>query len=222
MPTQSTDVHHLQCGQTLRLMPERCVFWVEQNIVLAADLHLGKEGTFCSAGIPVPQGPSLDTLARLTRAVDRSRASRLVVLGDLFHGDQAIAAMTGSFAGWRELHAGLVIDLITGSHDRWSGELPAGWDIGVHISPLQIGPFVLRHEPEPADGSYVLAGHLHPGIGLRESRTGDMLRLPCFLFGQRFGLLPAFGEFTGLGLMEVGPGEACFAVADGLVVQVPA
>ncbi len=215
------DVEHLLLGQTLRLMPERSAFWVEQDVLLAADLHLGKEGTFRSAGIPLPQGPSQETLARLSRAIERSGTGRLVVLGDLFHGDQAIQAMAGSFGRWRKHHGWLAMDLINGSHDRWSGELPGEWGIQVHTRPLQIEPFALRHEPEPLDGSYVLAGHIHPGIGLRESRIGDMLRLPCFHFSKSIGLLPAFGEFTGLGLMEVNPGEACFAVADNLVVQVP-
>jgi DNA ligase-associated metallophosphoesterase len=221
MQSLSPDIEFVLHGQTLKLMPERSINWVEQDALLTADLHLGKEGTFRSAGIPLPQGPSHETLARLSRAIERSGSSRLVVLGDLFHGEQAIQAMTDSFGRWRKQHDWLVMDLITGSHDRWSGDLPGEWGIQVHTSPLQIEPFALRHEPEPVVGAYVLAGHIHPGIGLRESRTGDMLRLPCFHFSQRIGLLPAFGEFTGLGLMEVEPGEACFAVAENIVVQVP-
>ncbi|RZW19112.1 MAG: DEAD/DEAH box helicase, partial [Desulfobulbaceae bacterium] len=86
MPANPMEVVHEVCGQTLQLMPERSVFWREKNILLAADLHLGKEGTFRSAGIPLPEGPSVETLDRLDQALARSGATRLVVLGDLFHG----------------------------------------------------------------------------------------------------------------------------------------
>jgi DNA ligase-associated metallophosphoesterase len=216
------DVVHEVCGQRLQLMPERSVFWREKKILLAADLHLGKEGTFRSEGIPLPEGPSVETLDRLEQALARSGATRLVVLGDLFHGAGSVDAVAEVMGAWRNRRPDLGIDLIGGSHDRWSGDLPDSWDIDVHTEPFRLAPFTLRHYPA-ADGAadYWLAGHLHPGVLLKEGKRGAALRLPCFYFTEEGAILPAFGSFTGVTRVEPGPGSHCYAVAGHEVVRVP-
>lgn len=201
----------------MHLMPERCLFWQEKQSLLAADLHLGKEATFRAAGIPLPNGPSEDTLKRLTAALLRTKARRLFILGDLFHGDNAIADMRPIMDGWRNDHP-LPIDLICGSHDRWSGDLPIDWQISVHHEPLAVTPFILCHYPENSSRIYSLSGHLHPGVLLRDRGKSDTLRLPCFHFGHRAAVLPAFGTFTGLTMIKRQPGEACYAIAEDTVV----
>ncbi len=216
------DLIYEVCGQTLQLMPERSVFWREGKTLLAADLHLGKEGTFRSAGIPLPEGPSVETLDRLDQALARSRATRLVVLGDLFHGASAVDAFAEVMAVWRQRRPNLTIELIGGSHDRWSGDLPDSWCIEVYNEPHHLAPFALRHYPA-TDGAdqYWLAGHLHPGVLLKEGKRGAALRLPCFYFTEQGGILPAFGSFTGVTRVEPGPGSHCCAVAGHEVVEVP-
>lgn len=216
------DMVHEICGQSLQLMPERCILWQEKNILLAADLHLGKEGTFRSAGIPLPEGPSLETLNRLDQALARTGATRLLVLGDFFHGTRSVDAFAEVLGEWRSRRPDLLIELIGGSHDRWSGELPATWNIEVHGEPRRIPPFTLRHYPaETSADDYWLAGHLHPGVILQEGKRGAALRLPCFYFGEQGAILPAFGSFTGLTRIELDPRSECFAIAGQEVVRVP-
>jgi DNA ligase-associated metallophosphoesterase len=189
---------------------------------MAADLHLGKEGTFRSAGIPLPEGPSVETLNRLEQALHRTGAHRLVVLGDLFHGASSVDACAEVVAAWRHRRPGLDIELISGSHDRWSGDLPRSWRIEVHDEPWPLAPFMLRHYPAAeVAGDYWLAGHLHPGVLLREGRRGAALRLPCFNFDERGGILPAFGSFTGLARVEPAPAGHCYAIAGHEVMKVP-
>jgi hypothetical protein len=43
--------------------------------------------------------------------------------------------------------------------------------------------------------------------------------LPCFYFGREFGLLPAFGDFTGTATVRPRPGDQVFVVADGAVLR---
>ena len=216
------DVVHEVCGQTLQLMPERCAFWREKKTLLAADLHLGKEGTFRSAGIPLPEGPSVETLDRLDQALARSGATCLVVLGDLFHGASSVDAFAEVMAVWRERRPNLTIELIGGSHDHWSGDLPDSWRIEVHNEPYRMAPFTLRHYPAATGADhYWLAGHLHPGVLLKEGKRGATLRLPCFYFTEQGGILPAFGSFTGVTRVETVPGSHCYAVAGHEVVQIP-
>ena len=222
MTATPSDMNHQLCGQTLQLMPERCIFWQEMSLLMAADLHLGKEGTFRSAGIPLPEGPSAETLNRLDQALLRTGAKRLVVLGDLFHGASSVEAFADMMTAWRKRNSELGIELIGASHDRWSGDLPGSWRIELHKEPRRMDPFMLHHYPA-ADNteSYWLAGHLHPGVVLREGRRGATLRLPCFYFTERGGVLPAFGSFTGVTRIEPDCGSHCYAVAGDEVVKVP-
>jgi len=217
MQKRTGDRVHVLCGQTMHLMPERCLFWQEEQALLAADLHLGKEATFRAAGIPLPEGPSRDTLERLTAALIRSKARRLFILGDLFHGDNAIADTGPIMKHWRSNHP-LAIDLISGSHDRWSGQLPHDWRITVHHEPLLFGPFILRHYPDKAIKPYALTAHIHPGILIRDKSRADSLRLPCFHFQKSSAVLPAFGIFTGLTMIKRQPGDSCYAIAEDMVV----
>ncbi len=222
MPAVPKDMLHEVCGQSLRLMPEKCVFWQEKKILLAADLHLGKEGTFRSAGIPLPEGPSGETLGRLDQALTRTGATRLVVLGDLFHGASSVEAFAEMMTAWRNCCPELGIELIGASHDRWSGALPESWGIELHEEPRRMAPFMLRHYPADDNSEgYWLAGHLHPGVFLKEGKRGATLRLPCFYFGEQGGILPAFGSFTGVTRVRPDPGSDCYAVAGHKVVRVP-
>ena len=222
MAANPTDMIHVLCGQTMHLMPERSVFWQEKNILMAADLHLGKEGTFRSAGIPLPEGPSVETLQRLNQALIRTGANRLVVLGDLFHGASSVEAFAEIMTDWRNCYPELGIELIGASHDRWSGDLPSSWHIELQKEPRRMDPFMLRHYPAAdTTEAYWLAGHLHPGVVLKEGTRGATLRLPCFYFTEQGGVLPAFGSFTGVTRIEPDRGSHCYAVAGHEVVKVP-
>ncbi|HUP30403.1 MAG TPA: DEAD/DEAH box helicase, partial [Usitatibacter sp.] len=80
-------------------------------------------------------------------------------------------------------------------------------------------PFVLNHEPGPSRGGYALAGHIHPAVRL--SASGEKpLRLPCFWFGARYGVLPAFGAFTGNAEVLPRRGDQVFVIAEQEVLQV--
>ena len=54
---------------------------------------------------------------------------------------------------------------------------------------------------------------------LRQQR--QRLRLPCFYFGERSGVLPAFGAFTGLSMLRPANGDHCFVIAEDQVLAVP-
>src|SRR5690606_27127945 len=69
--------------QSLHLLPERAVLWEEANTLIVADTHWGKAATFRAAGLPVPSGTAAEGLERLSSALKRSGANRLVFLGDL-------------------------------------------------------------------------------------------------------------------------------------------
>ncbi len=202
-------------GQTLTLLPERALLWVQARTLVIADPHFGKAAAFRAGGIPVPPGTTADDVARLEALVQAHAPRRLVVLGDFFHAAAGRAPETlAEIARWRAAHPELAIDLVAGNHDRHAGAPPAQWGIRLHETPPEEGPFLFCHEPPDPDalprGAHALAGHVHPVVSL-EDRTGR-LRAPCFLFGARVALLPAFGSFTGGRSVRPGPGERVYAV----------
>jgi metallophosphoesterase superfamily enzyme len=69
------------------------------------------------------------------------------------------------------------------------------------------------------DGAYVLAGHEHP-VYVIASRA-DSVRVPCFRFAARCGVLPAFGAFTGGFVVNQSADDAAiYAVAQNRVIAV--
>lgn len=207
------------CGEAVWLTPERALWHGGSSSLFVADLHLGKEGSFQAKGLPIPNGPSDATLARLAAVVARFSPERLVVLGDLFHDADGLRAAGGSLAAWRAQHR-LPVTLVGGSHDRWAGELPAQLGIEAVQEPWACGPFLCRHYPEAIPGGCVLAGHLHPGVAIRDSRRTSE-RLPCFVLERGLAVLPAFGEFTGLATVTPSRKDRVFAVLPDRVVEIP-
>jgi DNA ligase-associated metallophosphoesterase len=209
-------------GQPLTLLPERAAFIAARRTLLVADAHIGKAVSFRALGVPVPRGTTSETLAGLTALVASTGARRIVFLGDFLHSARAHAAATlAAVAAWREAHRALELDLVRGNHDDRAGDPPAGLGIRVVDEPLLQDGFALCHHPKRSAGSYVLAGHLHPCVGIG-GRAWDHLRLPCFWFGDDVGVLPAFGAFTGMHPIRAGAGERLFAIAENSVAPLPA
>ncbi|MDN3710239.1 hypothetical protein QW060_25600 [Myroides ceti] len=56
-----------------------------------------------------------------------------------------------------------------------------------------------------------IVGHTHPGISIR-TKQRHYFRLPCFYFDKGVFILPAFGDLTGLYIMERKRGDEVFIV----------
>ncbi len=207
-------------GERLVLLAERAAWWPAARTLFVADFHLGKAASFRSAGIPLPAGTTADNVDRLDRALAGKPAEHLVFLGDFLHSAQGRAPATlDRFAGWRASREELAITLVRGNHDDRAGDPPAEWDVRCVNPGEAMGPFALVHEPGPVRGGYALAGHIHPAVRLSE-RGGQSLRLPCFWFGPRVGVLPSFGAFTGSAVVRPSAGDQVFVVADDQVLRV--
>jgi len=200
------------------LLPERAAWLPGQETLLIADVHLGKSATFRAAGMAVPEGIGED-LARLDALLDESGATRLVVLGDLFHAPEGQSVtVRRSLAEWRHARGGLEVIVTRGNHDRECADVLAGLGIEL-VTSYSLGDFECIHDPADAGGGcYSLGGHLHPAVRLSDQTRS--FRLPCFWFGEDIGVLPAFGGFTGTHVIERAPGDRVYAVAEDRVVEV--
>ncbi|MFM8260259.1 MAG: ligase-associated DNA damage response endonuclease PdeM [Vulcanococcus sp.] len=202
-------------GHGLLLLPERALWDPQQELLLLADVHLGKAEAFQANGIPLPSDGDHGNLNRLLALAHGLQPRRLIVLGDLIHHRLGLSADLRQKLQALPALLGCPLELVGGNHDRssWLEQLPA-------LPSISSGPLWLSHEPEPPpDGQLNLCGHLHPVALL--GGGGDRLRLPCFALDplQRRLLLPAFGELTG--------GHPCpaglrrWVVADGQVLTLP-
>ena len=207
-------------GESWTLLSDRAVWWAARRTLVVADMHLGKAATFRAAGIPVPESVTVFDLDRLSRLLREFAARRLLVLGDLLH---APAGMTPDVLDrvteWRAAHRGVEIVLIRGNHDRRVGRMPREWEIDAVEGPLVERGVALAHEPFPIRGKHVLAGHIHPGVRLRDAHAGS-LHAPCFWFAPRIAVLPAFGSFTGCATVRPGPRDRVYAAGPGCVEPV--
>ncbi len=231
-------------GRRLQLLPDKAILLPATRTLLVADVHIGKATSFRQLGVPVPAGTTEATLAALTRLVERHAARRIVFLGDFLHSKRSLAPVTlASVARWRERHAALELTLVRGNHDDRAGDPPAGLGIQPVDEPFDSDGLALGHHPRRRPGRFVLAGHLHPCIGLG-GRAHDFHRLACFWFSgapaaaalggvgaedpdrrdlghEGVGVLPAFGAFTGMHPIRPARGDRIYVVGDGRVHPVP-
>jgi DNA ligase-associated metallophosphoesterase len=215
----TTEVELGPTGWTL--LSECAAYWRDRGWLVVADVHFGKAATFRALGVPVPEGTTGGTLARLTRLVERLRPEAIVFLGDLFHAREAHAGATlEAIRAWRAQHAGLDLVLVEGNHDRAAGAPPEGLAIHIEAEPWCVGPIAFCHHPRFVRGAFALAGHLHPAVRI-SGRADDGVRMPCFWLRSSLMVLPAFGEFTGGALVEREDGDRVFGSADGRLYEVP-
>lgn len=200
-------------GHALLLSAGRAAFDPRLCALFIADAHFGKDAVFRARGIPVPAGTTGESLARLDALVKTHRPASIVFLGDLLHARESHAKETlDALSAWRARHRALRLVLVEGNHDRHAGALPDAFGVEIVKEPFAMGPWALCHHPRTVDGVYALAGHEHPVY--RVATRLDRARLPCFRFGARAGVLPAFGGFTGgFEVNQRARGEAIYVVA---------
>jgi DNA ligase-associated metallophosphoesterase len=208
-------------GERIALLPDRALHWPREQTLFVADVHLGKAAAFRAGGVPVPRGATANDLARLSLLVERTAATRLVVLGDFLHAAAGrVPALDAAFRRWRDAHASVAIILVRGNHDTNAGDPPDAWRVRAVADPHPLAPFVLCHEPALPRTGYALCGHVHPGVRVMGA-AHESARLPCFVLGRRRALLPAFGRLTGLALLATAPGETRVAIAGRQLFVLP-
>ena len=202
------------------LLPEKAVYWKEQNVLILTDPHLGKSGHFRKSGIAAPAQINCSNLARLESLITKFSPGEIIILGDLFH--SSLNREWLEFEEWRKRFRNISFVLIAGNHDQMDNSFYKSAAIEYHDM-LVRGPFCLVHDSnnlkEVADQLLIVSGHVHPGVKLK-GKGRQSLRLPCFYFSDANIILPAFGEFTGLHTIEPDETDRVFAIADGQVVQI--
>ncbi|MFM7181276.1 MAG: ligase-associated DNA damage response endonuclease PdeM [Verrucomicrobiales bacterium] len=208
-------------GHPLHLLPSGAAYAAESRALFIADPHFAKSAVFRNSGLGVPDGSDASVLARIETSLVRTSADTLIILGDVFHARAArMEATLAVIADWREKHPVLKWIIVPGNHDRsvpWSKWLP-----GAEIleEGTMFGPWRLAHHPPESSDVPLLCGHLHPGISFGPARQRKV-KAPCFWQRRGVLVLPAIGEFTGLGMIAREDGDRVWLAAGEQVLELP-
>ena len=200
-------------NQDFVLHPFGAAYWPEQEVLLVADVHLGKVSHFRKHGSAVPVKAIAENFRKLDILRRDFDPEHIVFLGDLFH--SSLNKEWLFFEAWMENISSEVI-LVEGNHDIIS---PLKYEaLGIKLTPeLVLKNFHLTHHPEERPGFFNFSGHIHPGVRIN-GWARQSLKLPCFFKTENQMILPAFGEFTGKHILNPKEGDEVFVITKEEVI----
>ncbi len=202
-------------GHEFVLHPSGAAYWPSYNMLLVADVHLGKVAHFRKAGMAVPQASVMGNFRKLDAVVSFFEPGVICFLGDLFHSD--LNSEWELFESWIAGMQAQVI-LVAGNHDIIDRMGFLALQIEV-VSALVVDGIWLTHQPDIYRHHANICGHVHPCVSIR-GMGRQRLKLPCFFKSDSQLIMPAFGTFTGMyELFPTGTDEV-FVVAEDEVIRV--
>jgi DNA ligase-associated metallophosphoesterase len=197
------------------LHPSGAIFWEEKEMLLIADVHLGKVTHFRKYGAAIPAQAAFKNLEKLTEISNQFQPKTICFLGDLFH--SKLNDEWQDFEKWIEYTKAEVV-LISGNHDIIPKYLYE--DLGVKVfDELLLDGFHLTHHPSEIKGTFNFSGHIHPGISMKGVGR-QFLKFPCFYKTENQLILPAFGNFTGKHILTPSEIDEVYAIVEGEVICV--
>jgi len=191
------------------------LFWKEQNILIVADLHLGKIEHFRKHGSALPDLSNAIDYIHLEQNIAEFKPTHVVFLGDLFH--SSLNKSWQIFEEWVKRQP-VEFTLIVGNHDIIPVSRFQDLDFNIKKN-WDISTFRLTHKPEDTGEQFNFCGHIHPGYRLR-GRAKQQLKLSCFYQKSNQMILPAFGSFTGNYYITPEDNEHVYVLSDQSVLQV--
>ncbi len=206
-------------GEELLLLPQRAFFWPSYRTLGLADVHLGKAHSLQRLGLPISAEAHRDDLNQIAELIHQLNPSHVVILGDFIHrkdswSDSLIKMLDAFFAKFAEIRWSLVI----GNHERGSKPYLESLPFQISEESLQVGPLTMAHGHGKSAAGFVIVGHVHPVISLKNGPT--RLRLPCFVLDDKRLLLPSFGSLTGGFELEIASDQRIFAITPQEVFEV--
>jgi DNA ligase-associated metallophosphoesterase len=223
----NSPVPHKILEQQFWLTTDRTMFWEEEKSLIVSDLHFGKTGHFRKSGIAVPQSVYKEDLQRMVVQIQYFQPRQLIIVGDMFH--SSANKELELFLKWRADLKGIEIRLIRGNHDILKEDWYENAGIQVSQQSLSMNRFHFVHDisdfPDSPTGNlgkrelpYYFSGHIHPGIRILGAGR-QSLSFPCFYFGKKYAVLPAFSHFTGVAMIYPEAEESVFAIVNQELIR---
>lgn len=180
------------------LLPQKALFRPLYRQLILGDVHLGKATHFRRQGIPMPAQSHLRDVDTLHYLLDTYKPETVVILGDLFH-----SSYNSEWVWFKALlmhYPDIQFVLVQGNHDilpEAAYEVPNLMKVA-HLEELHL---IFTHHPLERSRKFNICGHIHPGIRLNGMARQSAV-FPCFYKTQRQLILPAFGNLTGVHLLD--------------------
>ncbi|MDA3614886.1 ligase-associated DNA damage response endonuclease PdeM [Polluticaenibacter yanchengensis] len=206
-------------NEILTLTNFKAIYWQKENTIILSDLHLGKAAHFRKNGIAIPTQVSATDLQNLETIIEKYHPCRIIIVGDLIHAGSN--SEVENFRIFTQQHNTINFILVKGNHDKHSDHFFK--NIGLHeIYPeYRLGNILFVHEPQSKGNTFIICGHIHPGIVL-PTPTNKHLKLPCFAVSEQQLILPAFSRFTGSDSKNTPANTCCYAVHQQGIFKIPA
>lgn len=218
----SAPIRFLFHQQTLWLSASRCIFWEEESALIVSDLHFGKSGHFRKSGIGIPQNIFKEDLQNLFSQIQFFHPKTLLITGDMFH--SSANKELDFFLKWRNDFPAIDFILIRGNHDILPKKFYKESNIEVIENQFSIKKFCFTHDinttcHDEEKDLFTFSGHVHPGIKMKGSGNQTVM-LPCFYFGRKYAIMPAFSAFTGLAKIKPLQNDHVFALVENAVIKI--
>jgi len=203
-------------GEPFYLLPQRAAYRPLQKQLILSDIHLGKASHFRKQGIAMPSQSHLRDIDRIHFLIDKYQPETVLLLGDLFHSEYNNEWLW--FKSMLMTYPRVQFVLLEGNHDilpRGTYVIPNLMKIGL----LEEQYIIFSHHPLPDQKKLNICGHVHPGIRL-EGMARDSVSLPCFAMNDSHFLMPAFGDLTGLSIIDTRDQHRVFVVLSDSVVEI--
>lgn len=180
-------------NQAIKLLPSGALLFPQQQVLVAADLHLGKMLALQDLGIPGHAFADLPTMQKLLQDISAFQPKKLILLGDVFH--QKSRHMQQLVDWFFETLMQRVPKIIVtlGNHDKGLFEFKSSQSFEVLESIDWAG---IHFAHEPVENVFCMAGHIHPGIKIKKGKLTKSYK--AFLMNNRQFILPAYGVHTGV------------------------
>lgn len=160
----------MNINDTIALI-DTAVFVRPLGILCVSDVHLGFEESLHKRGVLTPKTQLAETKERISRIINQTGATRLLINGDLKH-------LFGHIqdSEWSEVlalfdHITIPLIIVRGNHDRALERIAARTDITVVPYHLEEG-YLFAHGdatiPDDTTASSIIIGHDHPAITLTD------------------------------------------------------
>ncbi len=203
-------------GESFYLLPEKAVFWKEKRTLIISDLHLGKAAHFRKSGIQVPESVHISDYIRIKKLLVKFNPEQTLILGDLFHSE--FNSEWQRFSAWIQSQNKIHFVLIKGNHDILPQELYRIANLQVYQDSYDIHPFTFIHRLADSIPNFTICGHTHPAVKMYGSAK-QTVTLPCYYFTKMYGILPAFGNFTGYARIKPEENDDIFVILENSVIK---
>lgn len=216
---QISDIKINFVGEKMLLNNGRSIFWERHQMLIIADLHIGKTAVFRQHGISIPSGMQAKDLTLLKKLIRHYAARKILIAGDLFHGGNN--QETIEFFRWIKTFNNVKWSLVSGNHDLMSDIAKNDGILNIIPHKALIDPITFIHQPTK-DNIPHICGHIHPGVLIRH-HSFQTIKLPCFLVSDKQIILPAFSQMTGLDIRFTQSHKGSFdvyAVTEKSVIEI--